>query len=174
MVLVAVQPLLQGLWPWRSDLVLEGPSVLKQLFQITVLRGENASAKTLQSVVKSLESDKLKLEEKVKNLEQKLKENNEQPLTVMSPSGKARAMPLSVPSETVTLFLTESHCTLSGFFFTGDAVTLLQEEIAREKQVLDVHMSMLNQQWGCRGGEYSKDSPYWVLSVRILMGRFIL
>lgn len=52
-----------------------------------MLRGENASAKTLQSVVKSLESDKLKLEEKVKNLEQKLKENNE-PLTVTSPSGK--------------------------------------------------------------------------------------
>lgn len=53
-----------------------------------MLRGENASAKTLQSVVKSLESDKLKLEEKVKNLEQKLKENNEQPLTVTGSSGK--------------------------------------------------------------------------------------
>lgn len=96
-------------------MVLEGPSVVKQLLQITVLRGENASAKTLQSVVKSLESDKLKLEEKVKNLEQKLKENNEQPLTVMSPSGKVRATPVSV-----TLFLTEpwhkSHCTLFGFF----------------------------------------------------------
>lgn len=115
-VLVAVQPLLQGPWPWCSGLVLEGPSVVKQLFQITVLRGENASAKTLQSVVKSLESDKLKLEEKVKNLEQKLKENNEQPLTVVSPSGKARATPVSVPSEPVRLFLTEprhkSHCTL--------------------------------------------------------------
>lgn len=167
MVLVTVQPLLQGPWPWCSGLVLEGPSVVKQLFQITVLRGENASAKTLQSVVKSLESDKLKLEEKVKNLEQKLKENNEQPLTVVSPSGKARATPVSVPSEPVGLFLTEpwhkSHCTLF-FSFKGDAATLLQEEIAREKQVLDMHMGMLNQQWGCRRGEYSKDSPYWGLS----------
>lgn len=64
-----------------------------------VLRGENASAKTLQSVVKSLESDKLKLEEKVKNLEQKLKENNEQPLTVTSSSGKReRLFTVSVPS----------------------------------------------------------------------------
>lgn len=97
-------------WPWCSALVLEGPSVVKQLLQITVLRGENASAKTLQSVVKSLESDKLKLEEKVKNLEQKLKENNEQPL--MSPSGKVRATPVSLRA--VVLFLTEpwheSHC----------------------------------------------------------------
>lgn len=57
-----------------------------------MLRGENASAKTLQSVVKSLESDKLKLEEKVKNLEQKLKENNEQPLTVTSSSGKRESL----------------------------------------------------------------------------------
>ncbi|KAM4763556.1 CAP-Gly domain-containing linker protein 1 isoform 7-T8 [Cyanocitta cristata] len=126
-----------------SALITQKDEELEKLrHEITVLRGENASAKTLQSVVKSLESDKLKLEEKVKNLEQKLKENNEQPLTVMSPS--------------------------------GDAATLLQEEIAREKQVLDVHMSMLNQHWGCRGGEYSKDSPYQVLSVRILTGRFIL
>uniref|UniRef100_A0A8C3EWB3 CAP-Gly domain containing linker protein 1 n=1 Tax=Corvus moneduloides TaxID=1196302 RepID=A0A8C3EWB3_CORMO len=126
-----------------SALITQKDEELEKLrHEITVLRGENASAKTLQSVVKSLESDKLKLEEKVKNLEQKLKENNEQPLTVMSPS--------------------------------GDAATLLQEEIAREKQVLDVHMSMLNQQWGCRGGEYAKDSPYQVLSVRILTGRFIL
>lgn len=141
--------------------MLEGPSVVKQLFQITVLRGENASAKTLQSVVKSLESDKLKLEEKVKNLEQKLKESNEQPLTVMSPSGKARATAGSVPSEPVTLFLTShGHIVPSLVLsFKGDAATLLQEEIAREKQVLDVHMSMLNQQWGCRRGEYSKGSP---------------
>lgn len=83
-------------WPWCSALVLEGPSAVKQLLQITVLRGENASAKTLQSVVKSLESDKLKLEEKVKNLEQKLKENNEQPLTVTSPSGKVGATAVSL------------------------------------------------------------------------------
>ncbi|XP_064248686.1 CAP-Gly domain-containing linker protein 1 isoform X4 [Passer domesticus] len=125
-----------------SALITQKDEELEKLrHEITVLRGENASAKTLQSVVKSLESDKLKLEEKVKDLEQKLKENNEQPLPVMSPS--------------------------------GDAVTLIQEEIAREKQVLDVHVSMLNQQWGWGRGEYSKGSPYWVLSVRILMGRFI-
>ncbi|XP_077043821.1 CAP-Gly domain-containing linker protein 1 isoform X2 [Agelaius phoeniceus] len=86
-----------------SALITQKDEELEKLrHEITVLRGENASAKTLQSVVKSLESDKLKLEEKVKNLEQKLKESNEQPLTVMSPS--------------------------------GDAATLLQEEIAREKQ----------------------------------------
>ncbi|XP_039936692.1 CAP-Gly domain-containing linker protein 1 isoform X3 [Hirundo rustica] len=86
-----------------SALITQKDEELEKLrHEITVLRGENASAKTLQSVVKSLESDKLKLEEKVKNLEQKLKENNEQPLTVVSPS--------------------------------GDAATLLQEEIAREKQ----------------------------------------
>ncbi|XP_036249019.1 CAP-Gly domain-containing linker protein 1 [Molothrus ater] len=86
-----------------SALITQKDEELEKLrHEITVLRGENASAKTLQSVVKSLESDKMKLEEKVKNLEQKLKESNEQPLTVMSPS--------------------------------GDAATLLQEEIAREKQ----------------------------------------
>uniref|UniRef100_A0A8C3UVJ8 CAP-Gly domain containing linker protein 1 n=1 Tax=Catharus ustulatus TaxID=91951 RepID=A0A8C3UVJ8_CATUS len=66
-----------------SALITQKDEELEKLrHEITVLRGENASAKTLQSVVKSLESDKLKLEEKVKNLEQKLKENNEQPLTV--------------------------------------------------------------------------------------------
>uniref|UniRef100_A0A8D2M4U5 CAP-Gly domain containing linker protein 1 n=1 Tax=Zonotrichia albicollis TaxID=44394 RepID=A0A8D2M4U5_ZONAL len=84
-----------------SALITQKDEELEKLrHEITVLRGENASAKTLQSVVKSLESDKLKLEEKVKNLEQKLKESNEQPLTVMSPSGP------------VPLFLTEpwSHC----------------------------------------------------------------
>lgn len=42
--------------------------------QVTVLRGENATARNLHSVVQSLESDKLKLELKVKNLEQKLRE----------------------------------------------------------------------------------------------------
>ncbi|XP_057893124.1 CAP-Gly domain-containing linker protein 1 [Melospiza georgiana] len=77
-----------------SALITQKDEELEKLrHEITVLRGENASAKTLQSVVKSLESDKLKLEEKVKNLEQKLKESHEQPLTVMSPSGKARATP---------------------------------------------------------------------------------
>ncbi|XP_029879698.1 CAP-Gly domain-containing linker protein 1 isoform X11 [Aquila chrysaetos chrysaetos] len=70
-----------------SALITQKDEELEKLRnEITVLRGENASAKTLQSVVKSLESDKLKLEEKVKNLEQKLKENNEQPLTVTSSS----------------------------------------------------------------------------------------
>uniref|UniRef100_A0A8B9GBJ0 CAP-Gly domain containing linker protein 1 n=1 Tax=Amazona collaria TaxID=241587 RepID=A0A8B9GBJ0_9PSIT len=72
-----------------SALITQKDEELEKLRnEITVLRGENASAKTLQSVVKSLESDKLQLEEKVKSLEQKLKENNEQPLTVMGSSGK--------------------------------------------------------------------------------------
>nr|XP_009664873.1 PREDICTED: CAP-Gly domain-containing linker protein 1 isoform X10 [Struthio camelus australis] len=71
-----------------SALITQKDEELEKLRnEITVLRGENASAKTLQSVVKSLESDKLKLEEKVKNLEQKLKENKKQPLTVTSSSG---------------------------------------------------------------------------------------
>ncbi|OXB84922.1 UNVERIFIED_CONTAM: hypothetical protein H355_016044 [Colinus virginianus] len=75
-----------------SALITQKDEELEKLRnEITVLRGENASAKTLQSVVKSLESDKLKLEEKVKNLEQKLKENSEQPLTVTSPSGDIAA-----------------------------------------------------------------------------------
>lgn len=42
--------------------------------------------------------------------------------------------------------------------FKGDAATLLQEEIAREKQVLDVHMNILHQQGGCRRGEHSRQS----------------
>uniref|UniRef100_A0A8B9NDR3 CAP-Gly domain containing linker protein 1 n=1 Tax=Accipiter nisus TaxID=211598 RepID=A0A8B9NDR3_9AVES len=88
-----------------SALITQKDEELEKLRnEITVLRGENASAKTLQSVVKSLESDKLKLEEKVKNLEQKLKENNEQPLTVTSSSGDI-------------------------------AANLLQDEIAKEKQI---------------------------------------
>uniref|UniRef100_A0A8B9NME8 CAP-Gly domain containing linker protein 1 n=1 Tax=Accipiter nisus TaxID=211598 RepID=A0A8B9NME8_9AVES len=91
-----------------SALITQKDEELEKLRnEITVLRGENASAKTLQSVVKSLESDKLKLEEKVKNLEQKLKENNEQPLTVTSSSGDI-------------------------------AANLLQDEIAKEKQVFDL------------------------------------
>uniref|UniRef100_A0A669P8W6 CAP-Gly domain containing linker protein 1 n=1 Tax=Phasianus colchicus TaxID=9054 RepID=A0A669P8W6_PHACC len=69
-----------------SALITQKDEELEKLRnEITVLRGENASAKTLQSVVKSLESDKLKLEEKVKNLEQKLKAKSEQPLTTCSP-----------------------------------------------------------------------------------------
>lgn len=50
-----------------------------------MLRGENASAKSLHSVVQSLESDKVKLELKVKNLELQLKENKRQ---LSSSSGK--------------------------------------------------------------------------------------
>uniref|UniRef100_A0A8B9ZAX7 CAP-Gly domain containing linker protein 1 n=1 Tax=Buteo japonicus TaxID=224669 RepID=A0A8B9ZAX7_9AVES len=74
-----------------SALITQKDEELEKLRnEITVLRGENASAKTLQSVVKSLESDKLKLEEKVKNLEQKLKENNEQPLTVTNEIAKEK------------------------------------------------------------------------------------
>nr|XP_054502099.1 CAP-Gly domain-containing linker protein 1 [Agelaius phoeniceus] len=89
-----------------SALITQKDEELEKLrHEITVLRGENASAKTLQSVVKSLESDKLKLEEKVKNLEQKLKESNEQPLTVMSPSGKARATPEEIAREKQIDFL---------------------------------------------------------------------
>uniref|UniRef100_A0A8B9GEK8 CAP-Gly domain containing linker protein 1 n=1 Tax=Amazona collaria TaxID=241587 RepID=A0A8B9GEK8_9PSIT len=88
-----------------SALITQKDEELEKLRnEITVLRGENASAKTLQSVVKSLESDKLQLEEKVKSLEQKLKENNEQPLTVMGSSGDI-------------------------------AANLLQDEIAKEKQI---------------------------------------
>ncbi|XP_019362820.1 PREDICTED: CAP-Gly domain-containing linker protein 1 isoform X12 [Gavialis gangeticus] len=75
-----------------SALITEKDAELEKLRnEITVLRGENASAKTLQSVVQSLESDKLKLEEKVKNLEQKLKENKKQPVTVTSSSGDTAA-----------------------------------------------------------------------------------
>lgn len=44
-----------------------------------MLRGENATARNLHSVVQSLESDKLKLELKVKNLEQKLRESQKAP-----------------------------------------------------------------------------------------------
>lgn len=59
------------------------------VFQVTVLRGENASAKSLHSVVQSLESDKVKLELKVKNLELQLKENKRQ---LSSSSGKTMTM----------------------------------------------------------------------------------
>ena len=63
--------------PWS----LSRPAV----FQVTALRGENASAKSLHSVVQSLESDKVKLELKVKNLELQLNENRRQ---LSSSSGK--------------------------------------------------------------------------------------
>lgn len=61
------------------------------MLQVTVLRGENASAKSLHSVVQTLESDKVKLELKVKNLELQLKENKRQ---LSSSSGKR--MPSSI------------------------------------------------------------------------------
>ena len=51
-----------------------------------MLRGENATARNLHSLVQSLESDKLKLELKVKNLEQKLRESQKSP---SGTSGKA-------------------------------------------------------------------------------------
>ena len=53
-----------------------------------MLRGESASAKSLHSVVQSLESDKAKLELQVKNLELQLKENRRQ---LGSSSGKVMA-----------------------------------------------------------------------------------
>lgn len=62
------------------------------MLQVTVLRGENASAKSLHSIVQTLESDKVKLELKVKNLELQLKENKRQ----LSSSGKR--MPAWCPS----------------------------------------------------------------------------
>uniref|UniRef100_A0A8D0BQE6 CAP-Gly domain containing linker protein 1 n=1 Tax=Salvator merianae TaxID=96440 RepID=A0A8D0BQE6_SALMN len=58
-----------------SALITERDEELEKLRnEVTVLRGENATARNLHSVVQSLESDKLKLELKVKNLEQKLRE----------------------------------------------------------------------------------------------------
>uniref|UniRef100_A0A8C3TJ56 CAP-Gly domain containing linker protein 1 n=1 Tax=Chelydra serpentina TaxID=8475 RepID=A0A8C3TJ56_CHESE len=76
-----------------SALITEKDEELEKLRnEITVLRGENASAKTLQSVVQSLESDKLKLEQKVKNLEQKLKENKKQPSSITSSSGNTQTV----------------------------------------------------------------------------------
>lgn len=61
------------------------------MLQVTVLREENASAKSLHSVVQTLESNKVKLELKVKNLELQLKENKRQ---LSSSSGKR--MPSSI------------------------------------------------------------------------------
>ncbi|XP_063081640.1 CAP-Gly domain-containing linker protein 1 isoform X9 [Cavia porcellus] len=62
-----------------SALLTEKDAELEKLRnEVTVLRGENASAKSLHSVVQTLESDKVKLELKVKNLELQLKENRRQ------------------------------------------------------------------------------------------------
>lgn len=72
------------------------PPVLSPMpvLQVTVLRGENASAKSLHSVVQTLESDKVKLELKVKNLELQLKENKRQ---LSSSSGKRMPILKCVP-----------------------------------------------------------------------------
>ena len=64
--------------PSRACLCPEPEPKPAHVFQVTALRGENASAKSLHSVVQSLESDKVKLELKVKNLELQLKENKRQ------------------------------------------------------------------------------------------------
>ncbi|XP_069922236.1 CAP-Gly domain-containing linker protein 1 isoform X10 [Oryctolagus cuniculus] len=62
-----------------SALLTEKDAELEKLRnEVTVLRGESASAKSLHSVVQSLESDKVKLELKVKNLELQLRENKRQ------------------------------------------------------------------------------------------------
>ncbi|XP_039093890.1 CAP-Gly domain-containing linker protein 1 isoform X4 [Hyaena hyaena] len=62
-----------------SALLTEKDAELEKLRnEVTVLRGESASAKSLHSVVQSLESDKAKLELQVKNLELQLKENRRQ------------------------------------------------------------------------------------------------
>ncbi|XP_031193695.1 CAP-Gly domain-containing linker protein 1 isoform X2 [Mastomys coucha] len=71
-----------------SALLTEKDAELEKLRnEVTVLRGENASAKSLHSVVQTLESDKVKLELKVKNLELQLKENKRQ----LSSSGNTDA-----------------------------------------------------------------------------------
>ncbi|XP_025018840.1 CAP-Gly domain-containing linker protein 1 isoform X13 [Python bivittatus] len=63
-----------------SALITERDEELEKLRnEVMVLRGENATARNLHSVVQSLESDKFKLEIKVKNLEQKLKESQKDP-----------------------------------------------------------------------------------------------
>ncbi|XP_064024382.1 CAP-Gly domain-containing linker protein 1 isoform X12 [Pogoniulus pusillus] len=126
-----------------SALITQKDEELEKLRnEITVLRGENASAKTLQSVVKSLESDKLKLEEKVKNLEQKLKENNEQPLT-------------SSPGDI--------------------AANLLQDDIAKEKQVFDLKHQHTKSMWclWAEGNAFSKTVLNQILYIRMIMGRFV-
>ncbi|XP_028914432.1 CAP-Gly domain-containing linker protein 1 isoform X10 [Ornithorhynchus anatinus] len=75
-----------------SALLTEKDAELEKLRnEVTVLRGENASAKSLHSVVQSLEFDKVKLEQKVKNLEEKLKENKKQLPNVTSFSGDIAA-----------------------------------------------------------------------------------
>ncbi|KAG8146034.1 putative CAP-Gly domain-containing linker protein, partial [Naja naja] len=74
---------------------------------VSVLRGENATARNLHSVVQSLESDKVKLEIKVKNLEQKLKESQKSSsvFSVIITSGSfCRAAALLPRKATLILF----------------------------------------------------------------------
>lgn len=83
-------------WTFSLPLSVQTPSLsFTAVFQVTVLRGENASAKSLHSVVQSLESDKVKLELKVKNLELQLKENKRQ---LSSSSGKTMTVWRPFPS----------------------------------------------------------------------------
>ncbi|XP_066465646.1 CAP-Gly domain-containing linker protein 1 isoform X4 [Tiliqua scincoides] len=71
-----------------SALITERDEELQKLRdEVTVLRGENATARNLHSVVQSLESDKLKLELKVKNLEQKLRESQKAPANSSDDTG---------------------------------------------------------------------------------------
>ncbi|XP_039218486.1 CAP-Gly domain-containing linker protein 1 isoform X18 [Crotalus tigris] len=68
-----------------SALITERDEELEKLRnEVSVLRGENATARNLHLVVQSLESDKVKLEIKVKNLEQKLKESQKSSSDVSS------------------------------------------------------------------------------------------
>lgn len=72
-----------------SALITEKDKELEQLKnEITVLRGENNMARTLQSVVQSLESDKTKLQQKVQILEQKLHESERQHDNTINFSGE--------------------------------------------------------------------------------------
>ncbi|XP_056391212.1 protein lava lamp isoform X2 [Hyla sarda] len=73
-----------------SALITEKDKELERLRkEITLLRGENESAKTLQSAVKSLEFEKLKLEKKVQSLEKELDENKTQLTNLSNSSGDA-------------------------------------------------------------------------------------
>ncbi|KAL0610516.1 CAP-Gly domain-containing linker protein 1 [Plecturocebus cupreus] len=83
-----------GLTSFHPPPFVQTPSLSQTtVFQVTVLRGENASAKSLHSVVQTLESDKVKLELKVKNLELQLKENKRQ----LSGSSGKRRLPRASP-----------------------------------------------------------------------------
>ncbi|XP_063820527.1 CAP-Gly domain-containing linker protein 1 isoform X7 [Pseudophryne corroboree] len=73
-----------------SALITEKDRELERLRkEVTLLRGENESARTLQLAVKSLETEKLKLEQKVHNLEKELNENKTQLNNLSNSSGDA-------------------------------------------------------------------------------------